>query len=250
MHSISRIMNFILLFACTTYAVAGHGHAHDHSHSHGDDVKPSFKYTKEANEPYSSNTETKTESRTTSNATPWVEALGSTILISAAPFVILFFIPIHNRAEHEQKLKVLLSFASGGLLGDAFLHLIPHALLLQSSSSGVHSHSHSHSHSSSGSDSEIHGHDLSVGLGVLGGIVVFLMVEKFVRIVKGGHGHSHSVISKESDCSTEKESADTPEKTEDGEISDGKEKETSPKDDEMKHSDNKGIFYLFFKQEV
>lgn len=240
MYSISLTMSFFLLFACITYAMAGHGHAHDHSHSHGEDVKPSFKYSKQANEPYSSNTETKVESRLTSTTTPWVEALGSTILISAAPFIILFFIPIHNRAEHEQKLKVLLSFASGGLLGDAFLHLIPHALLLQSGTSGGHSHSHSHSHSSSGSNSEVHGHDLSVGLGVLGGIVVFLMVEKFVRIVKGGHGHSHSVVSKENDCSTEKESADVPEKTEDEEISDGKEKENSPKVDEKKHTD-KGI---------
>merc|ERR1719278_490458 len=32
---------------------------------------------------------------------------------------------------------------------------------------------------------------MSVGLGVLGGIVAFLCVEKFVRIMKGGHGHSH-----------------------------------------------------------
>lgn len=32
---------------------------------------------------------------------------------------------------------------------------------------------------------------LSVGLWVLSGIVAFLVVEKLVRHVKGGHGHSH-----------------------------------------------------------
>lgn len=39
-----------------------------------------------------------------------------------------------------------------------------------------------------------HGHIMSVGLWVLGGIVAFLVVEKFVRLLKGseGHGHSHS----------------------------------------------------------
>lgn len=37
-----------------------------------------------------------------------------------------------------------------------------------------------------------HGHMMSVGLWVLGGIVAFLVVEKFVRLLKGGHGHSHS----------------------------------------------------------
>lgn len=35
---------------------------------------------------------------------------------------------------------------------------------------------------------------MSVGLWVLAGIVAFLVVEKFVRLLKGndGHGHSHS----------------------------------------------------------
>ncbi|GLV38923.1 Catecholamines up [Carabus blaptoides fortunei] len=33
---------------------------------------------------------------------------------------------------------------------------------------------------------------MSVGLWVLAGIVSFLMVEKIVRILKGGHGHSHT----------------------------------------------------------
>lgn len=33
---------------------------------------------------------------------------------------------------------------------------------------------------------------MSVGLWVLGGIVAFLMVEKFVRFLKGGHSHGHS----------------------------------------------------------
>ncbi|CAG14589.1 unnamed protein product, partial [Tetraodon nigroviridis] len=56
-------------------------------------------------------------------------AIGSTLLISAAPFLILFLIPVQsNSDQHQNLLKVLLSFASGGLLGDAFLHLIPHAL--------------------------------------------------------------------------------------------------------------------------
>ena len=32
---------------------------------------------------------------------------------------------------------------------------------------------------------------MMVGLWVLAGIVAFLMVEKFVRLAKGGHAHSH-----------------------------------------------------------
>lgn len=60
---------------------------------------------------------------------PPPQALGATLLISAAPYFILFLIPVEsNSPQHQALLKLLLSFASGGLLGDAFLHLIPHAL--------------------------------------------------------------------------------------------------------------------------
>ncbi|KAF8386777.1 hypothetical protein PRIPAC_75919, partial [Pristionchus pacificus] len=118
----------------------------------------------------------------------WVYALGSTLLISIAPFLILFFIPITaNTAESGPLLKVLLAFGSGGLLGDAFLHLIPHAT--PAGDGHGHSHAaHGHSHGEGG-----HAHDMSVGGGVLAGILVFFLVEKFVRIVRGegGHGHSH-----------------------------------------------------------
>lgn len=61
--------------------------------------------------------------------TPLLQALGATVLISAAPFFVLFLIPVEsNSPRHRSLLQILLSFASGGLLGDAFLHLIPHAL--------------------------------------------------------------------------------------------------------------------------
>ncbi|KAK6051126.1 metal cation transporter, ZIP family [Cooperia oncophora] len=111
--------------------------------------------------------------------------------LAAAPCFILFFIPIQdNSPSNGPWLKVLLAFGSGGLLGDAFLHLIPHAV---PHGSGSHAHSHSHSHS----HQEGHGHephDMSVGGWVLAGIIAFLLVEKFVRIVRGedGHGHGHS----------------------------------------------------------
>jgi zinc transporter 7 len=116
-------------------------------------------------------------------------------LISAAPYLLLFFIPLDkNTDEQKPFLKILLAFASGGLLGDAFLHLIPHAVSPHShGEDGGHSHDHSHSHGGEG-----HGHDhdrnMIVGLWVLAGIVAFLMVEKLVRYVKGGHSHSHSHV--------------------------------------------------------
>jgi len=125
----------------------------------------------------------------------WAISLGSTALISISPVIVLMLIPLKNAKEQQPLLKVLLSFASGGLLGDAFLHLIPHAIMSQSSSAD---HQHGHSHESHGHSHGGHGHshdddhNLTVGLWVLFGIVAFLAVEKFVRYVKGGHSHGHS----------------------------------------------------------
>lgn len=130
----------------------------------------------------------------------WVYSISSTAFISAAPFFILCCIPIRDASEHSSFLKVLLSFASGGLLGDAFLHLIPHAV---SPHDHHHHHDdhddhhhdhhddHNHDHHDDHAGAHDHTQDMLVGLWVLGGIVVFLMVEKFVRLAKGGHQHSH-----------------------------------------------------------
>ena len=123
----------------------------------------------------------------------WAQALGATALVSAAPVFILLLIPLENTEKHQPLLKVLLAFASGGLLGDAFLHLIPHAISPHSHTGDDDGHGHSHeSHGHShGGDGHGHSHDMTVGLWVLAGILAFLIIEKFVRHVKGGHGHSH-----------------------------------------------------------
>lgn len=119
----------------------------------------------------------------------WLHSIGSTLLISAAPFFILYFVPLDNTESMKPRLKTLLAFASGGLLGDAFLHLIPHAVAPHDHSSHAHAHTHSHHEHDEGHG---HGHDMWVGLWVLGGIITFLAVEKLVRLLKIGHDHSHS----------------------------------------------------------
>lgn len=180
----------ILVTLNLPYLCGGHSHSHDHGHghSHGHEINepPSFKYSQQANMP--SHNKEKKDVQNTLNL--WIEAIGSTLLISAAPFFILFLVPLDSSKEKEPLLKLLLSFASGGLLGDAFLHLIPHALTPHSHGSADHSHSHSHGH-----DHEVH--DMSVGLWVLCGILTFLVVEKIVRLIKGGHGHSHSSVNQD-----------------------------------------------------
>lgn len=206
---------------------AGHSHdGHDHGHSHGGHGHAHGGHGHSHDEHPHAKPDTKQghgEPVARDIMMIWIEAIGSTLLISAAPFFILFLVPLDNSKEREPLLKILLSFASGGLLGDAFLHLIPHALVAQNegNENAAHSHSHSHSHSHLGDPEGVtHGHDMSVGLWVLFGIVTFLLVEKFVRLVKGGdHGHSHH---KHTEITPKKDEATEPKK--------GKEKKKSEKD--------------------
>lgn len=121
-------------------------------------------------------------------------AISSTLLISAAPFVLLYIIPLDNSEAMKPRLKVILAFASGGLLGDAFLHLIPHATHPHDHSEHGHNHDHDHKDAHEHTHEHNHSHDMTVGLWVLAGIIAFLSVEKLVRLLKGesGHGHSHA----------------------------------------------------------
>ncbi|CAO1410872.1 unnamed protein product [Diamesa tonsa] len=214
----------ILSLGCVCL-VNAHGHSHDghdhgaHGHSHGEEAKPSFKYSREANAQQQApkkvveekhhhhhdhdhahdhhdhdhhhhdhvhHEKVKDVKRDVFDM--WLHSIGSTLLISAAPFFILYLVPLDNTESMQPRLKTLLAFASGGLLGDAFLHLIPHAITPHDHSS------HSHSHGGGADEAHSHTHDMWVGLWVLCGIITFLAVEKLVRILKGedgAHGHSH-----------------------------------------------------------
>lgn len=166
----------------------------------------------------------------------WLHALGSTLLISAAPFVLLYFINLDNTDAMKPRLKVLLAFASGGLLGDAFLHLIPHAIHPHSHHEDEdhdHHHHHGHGHDENEHEEDGHTHDMSIGLWVLAGIITFLTVEKLVRLIKGGHGHSHGEpkpVKKAEDTKDSKEKS-----------SNDKEKKKSVKKVDAKHEEHNEI---------
>lgn len=169
---------FAFVFLGLPKMCMSHGHHHDHDHDHG--------HSHVGSKPV------------VNDLALWTKALLSTVAISVVPFFVLFFIPINNKDEHQSFLKVLLSFASGGLLGDAFLHLIPHSLSTHDHNHHQdehdHHHHHGHEESCSAAGPPVHNHDneTRVGMWILGGILVFLFVEKMVRVLKGGHSHSHS----------------------------------------------------------
>ncbi|XP_068621386.1 zinc transporter zipt-7.2 [Battus philenor] len=173
---LNRIYFLCLLLLWTTVLVLGHSHSHSSVNE-----PPAYKYSASANQKHNLHEDKDFQN----DYDLYIKALSSTVFISIVPFFILFFIPIDGSVEKQPLLKILLSFASGGLLGDAFLHLIPHALYSQEDG---HGHSHSHSHN----EDHHEPHNMTVGLGVLGGIITFLVVEKTVRLFSGSHGHSHN----------------------------------------------------------
>ena len=93
----------------------GHAHAH-HGHSHGPPQRePSAEERERHRKKLHANwDDDEEESRAEGTvASVWFNALMATLLISAAPFFILFFIPLDNSAEKQWLLKILLAFASG-----------------------------------------------------------------------------------------------------------------------------------------
>lgn len=133
----------------------------------------------------------------------------------------------------QPRLKILLAFASGGLLGDAFLHLIPHAIVPHDHSS--HSHSHSHGGHHEEGEEHSHSHDMWIGMWVLGGIITFLTVEKIVRILKIGHDHSHGGHSHVGEGDNSKKSAEKDKK----ELVKKKEKDSDKKEPKKKQEEEK-----------
>ncbi|XP_024027409.1 IAA-alanine resistance protein 1 isoform X2 [Morus notabilis] len=157
------------------YGFGSHNHGHDHEHEHFGVLQ-------------------------LTGPGLWILALGCSLLVSMASLICLIILPVMFVQGKPSKTVVdsLALFGAGAMLGDAFLHQLPHAF------GGGHSHSRDHHADHDHDHDHDHGHahslaDLSVGLSILAGIVLFLLVEKVVRYVEdnsGGsnawsHGHHH-----------------------------------------------------------
>lgn len=95
----------------------------------------------------------------------WLLSLAGSVAVGLSGIFPLLVIPIEAGAALKteagcQKLKQLLSFAIGGLLGDVFLHLLPEAWAVSSVSAGKHN------------------HYTKQGLWVIVGLLAFLILEK------------------------------------------------------------------------
>jgi len=118
--------------------------------------------------------------------------MSASFLVSCASLVCLALLPVLSLFKGKSTstkppqwlINVLSGFAVGAMLGDAFIHQLPHAF----GSAPAHG-SHSHSHSHSWLDAI---KDQTVALSALGGILVFFLVEKIILQYGDGAGHGHS----------------------------------------------------------
>lgn len=97
-------------------------------------------------------------------------AIGASLLISLVSLTGIIFFKVRKKLLKEE-LLILVGLATGALLGDAFLHLIPEALEIKGAR--------------------------ETGLGIIIGIMIFFILEKFLK-----WRHCHDV-----DCHQEKQLA-------------------------------------------
>lgn len=85
----------------------------------------------------------------------YLYSFGSVLVVSMISLIGLFTFPMKEKVL-EKILLFLVSFSAGALFGDAFIHLLPEAV-------------------------EAKGFGMSVSIGLLGGIMVFFILEKFIH---------------------------------------------------------------------
>jgi len=95
----------------------------------------------------------------------WFSAIVSVVVISLISFVGLFALSL-SVSTLKRLMFILISFAAGTLLGDAFLHIFPELV-------------------------EETGFELSVGLSILGAMLLFYLLENFI------HWHHYHHVSDE-----------------------------------------------------
>lgn len=99
------------------------------------------------------------------NARAWYDAYIAVLLVSALPNLMLFLIPSNLLLANGKKgslnfQNMMLSFAAAGLLGDVFLHTLPHLIAPHSHSHGGHGEeAHAHSHEDIHADHGDYHHD-------------------------------------------------------------------------------------------
>ncbi|XP_068223398.1 zinc transporter ZIP6-like isoform X2 [Palaemon carinicauda] len=137
----------------TSTHFVGHDHMHDHDpHSHDMDAASGY------------------------SADSWIGAILSMVVIGLVGLGCIMLIPALKRSQYyDQVNHFLLALAVGTLAGDALIHLLPHAISMNVPL-----------------NTNVHVQHALLGFTALGGIIIFLFLERGHNLFCGGHGHSHS----------------------------------------------------------
>ncbi|CEP19080.1 hypothetical protein [Parasitella parasitica] len=115
-----------------------------------------------------------------------INSLLATSYISIIPNLLLYFVPPDIKPT---TLSTLVNFAVGSLLGDVFLHLLPHAF-------NNHEHHHDRSHDHHDEKLFDHGNvehrNVLIGIGIFVGLFFFYAADKIMRGYLGRTGHEHT----------------------------------------------------------
>ncbi|VDK37491.1 unnamed protein product [Taenia asiatica] len=105
----------------------------------------------------------------------WVASTIAVVIISAVGLLGVAVVPLVNKSYYNDVIQFLVALAVGCLTGDAFLHLLPHAI----------AGGHGHSHAEAGGGDEAAEERIAVlkGLLGLGGIYFFFLSEKLVGTI-------------------------------------------------------------------
>ena len=68
----------------------------------------------------------------------WGLAIGAVLIIAVCDIFAVLSVPIIQRLFYQHLIQFLIALAVGSLLGDAILHLIPHALMHEIHNHGDH----------------------------------------------------------------------------------------------------------------
>ncbi|EUB58781.1 Zinc transporter ZIP10 [Echinococcus granulosus] len=104
----------------------------------------------------------------------WIASVVAVVIISAVGLLGVAVVPLVNKSYYNNVIQFLVALAVGCLTGDAFLHLLPHAI------SGSHGHSHDEGGGEEAAEERI---AVLKGLLGLGGIYFFFLAEKLVGTI-------------------------------------------------------------------
>ena len=156
-------------------------------------------------EPEAATNTTSSSAKHGSTATQWLSALGAAIVVSLPSLLGVIILPFTSPRFTKWVMVPLLAFATGSLVGDSLLHLIPEVFGLHnhdehddeekecasSNSHDEHEHEHDHTAELLASDSYVW-----KALMIFVGLLMFFVLEKVVRWLSARgeavHGHHHA----------------------------------------------------------